>query len=159
MIRRCCSRRDTSPAAGPGAWACALVVLTSATLGFAGTLCANQVVDTIESPDGKFKAVVFVRACSQPARFSTQVSILRNDRSLTNVAGNVFMCAGSYGRSSRGAGGSRVTANWEAKDLLVIRYPLEAEVLAAKPARKRIRVRYEPEDACHFYKPCSPPVN
>jgi hypothetical protein len=144
-------RRTFSPCrslvVSTGAWMFTLVALTSATLAQAESRCANQVLDTIPSPDGRFKAVVFLRACGQPARFSTQVSILKRNRPLANVAGNVFMCAGSYGLSPAGPGGRRVAATWEAKDLLVIHYPSEAEVFAAKTAQKRIRVRYEPEDA------------
>ena len=55
-----------------GAWMCALVVLTSATLAPAESRCANQVLDTVPSPDGRFKAVVFLRACSQPAMHISQ---------------------------------------------------------------------------------------
>jgi hypothetical protein len=125
------------------AWTCVVVALISAPLAVAQDPCVNQVVDTVPSPDGRFKAIVFVRACSRPARFSTQVSILKKNRHLANVAGNVFMCAGSYGLSPTDAGGKRVAATWEAEALLVIRYPTEAEVLAAKTSQKRIRVRYE----------------
>ncbi len=121
-----------------------LVVLTSGALSAADTRCANQIVDTAYSPNGRFKAIVFVRACSRPARFSTQVSILRNNRRLSNVAGNVFICDGSYGLSHGGPDERRVSAAWNASDELLIRYPSGAEVFAAKKLRKGIQVRYEP---------------
>ena len=59
-------RRTLSPCrslvVSTGTWMCALVALTSATLALAESRCANQVLDTIPSPDGRFKAVVFLRA-------------------------------------------------------------------------------------------------
>ena len=138
---------DSAPLA---VWAFALLALASGTLGAADTRCANEIVDVTHSPNGRFKAVVFVRACSDPARFSTQVSVLKSERPLSNVAGNVFMCDGSYGLSPSSSGRCRVAAAWNANDQLVVRYPSEAEVLAAKQRFKGIQIGYEPaEGTCN----------
>ncbi len=124
----------------------ALLALASGTLGAADTRCANEIVNVAPSPNDRFKAVVFVRACSDPARFSTQVSVVKSKRPLSNVAGNVFMCDGSYGLSHSSSRRFRVSAAWNANDRLVVRYPSEVEVLAAKPRFKGIRISYEPAE-------------
>ena len=144
--RRVAVTRGMIAPIGGAVRAFALLALASGALGAADTRCANEIVNVTHSPNDRFKAVVFVRACSDPARFSTQVSVVKSKRPLSNVAGNVFMCDGSYGLSPSSSGRLRVSAAWNANDQLVVRYPSEAETLAAKQRFKGIRISYEPAE-------------
>lgn len=67
-------------------------VLASLTVAFSGCgLCANDVIQTIASPSGSLKAVVFHRDCGATTDFSTQVSILDTQDSLPNQGGNTLV--------------------------------------------------------------------
>lgn len=60
-----------------------------------GGSCGNEIVQTINSPSGKFKAIVFSRNCGATTGFNTQVSVLHVDESLPNEGGNTFITNGS----------------------------------------------------------------
>lgn len=68
---------------------CAVVLLTAGCDNFAA-LCANEITQTIASPDGKVKAVIFTRDCGATTGFSTQVFVLPAGNSLPNESGNAF---------------------------------------------------------------------
>lgn len=53
--------------------------------------CGNEISQTIVSPSGLVKAVVFSRDCGATTGFSTQVSILKSGRDLPNDGGNVLV--------------------------------------------------------------------
>lgn len=53
--------------------------------------CSNITLQTLPSPDQKFKAIVFERNCGAGANRSAQVSILPIAAALTNEPGNVFV--------------------------------------------------------------------
>jgi hypothetical protein len=63
-----------------------LAVLTSCS-----DLCSNEIVQSVASPSGSLKAVVFTRDCGATTGISTQVSILGSGRSLPNEGGNAFI--------------------------------------------------------------------
>jgi hypothetical protein len=54
-------------------------------------LCGNEELETIYSPDGARKVVVFELARGATTGFSTQVSLLRAGQSLPNEPGNLFV--------------------------------------------------------------------
>ena len=53
--------------------------------------CGNKILQTLPSPDGKLKAVLFHRDCGAVSGSGEQVSLLRAGESLTNEAGDVFV--------------------------------------------------------------------
>ena len=53
-------------------------------------LCSNDLVKESYSPDGKFKAVAFVRDCGATTSFSPQVSIIKAGKEFKNKPGNAF---------------------------------------------------------------------
>lgn len=54
-------------------------------------MCRNQIVEEAQSPDRKFKAVIFTRDCGATTGYSTQLSILENADHLENESGNTFI--------------------------------------------------------------------
>ena len=122
------------------------VLLASTAATAADSRCANEIIERRESPDGRLAAVVFVRACGEPARFSTQIALLKSARSLPDVAGNVFQCTGSHGLGAPGGAARPVSAVWETNDVLLVRYPAETDVLSAKTKVKKVLVRYRAVD-------------
>ena len=126
-----------------GAAALPLLVMT---IPLAGSPCTNEILAEHPSPDGRVKAVVFVRGCRDPARFSTQVSVIKAARPLGNVAGNVFISGVRYAATSADLGGPEIEVVWESEDRLVVVHPPETEVLKARGSFKRVRIRYEESD-------------
>ena len=71
-----------------------------------GSLCENVSSQTIASPSGTLKAVVFSRNCGATTGFNTQVSILRNDVALADESGNTFISSVSVPISVHWSSGS-----------------------------------------------------
>jgi hypothetical protein len=57
-------------------------------------LCGNEVVASVSSPSGAYKAVVFTRDCGATTGWSTQVSVLRGSEQLPNEGGNTLVLEG-----------------------------------------------------------------
>ncbi|WP_052128219.1 hypothetical protein [Neosynechococcus sphagnicola] len=58
-------------------------------------MCGNTIGQTVLSPSGQTKAVVFKRDCGATTGFSTQVSVLSSDDELPNDGGNVLVLDGA----------------------------------------------------------------
>lgn len=56
--------------------------------------CSNAIVQEAVSPDGRFKAVVFVRSCTATPGFSSNISVLVKDGILADGEGNLFAAYG-----------------------------------------------------------------
>ncbi len=81
-------------------------------------MCSNDVLQSLTSPDGKAKAVVFERGCGATTGFSTQISLLGSGDELPNKSGDVF---DAYNES----GGKRdpfAIAAWKNNQTLVVTY-------------------------------------
>lgn len=57
-------------------------------------LCVNNVEQTLYSPEGKYKVVVFVRDCGATTDFSKQVSVIPSHDELNNDGGNFLIFRG-----------------------------------------------------------------
>jgi len=57
--------------------------------------CENEISQTIASPSGKLKAVVFNRDCGATTGFNTQVSIIPSSKTLPDDAGNTLILDGT----------------------------------------------------------------
>ena len=54
-------------------------------------MCGNEIYQEVLSPDGNFNAVLFQRDCGATTSFSTQISLISQDRKLPNESGNIFI--------------------------------------------------------------------
>lgn len=57
--------------------------------------CENDISNSIVSPAGKLKVVVFNRSCGATTGFSTQVSIIPTSSSLLEDSGNILILDGA----------------------------------------------------------------
>jgi hypothetical protein len=57
--------------------------------------CVNEISQTVASPSGKHKAVMFNRNCGATTGFNTQVSIISATGTLPNNAGNTLIIDGT----------------------------------------------------------------
>jgi len=73
----------------------AFSILTPGLSGCAGDLCGNTIGQTVLSPSGQAKAVVFNRDCGATTGFSTHVSVLPSDEELPNDGGNLLVVDGT----------------------------------------------------------------
>lgn len=60
-----------------------------------GGMCGNEISQTVLSPSGSLKAVVFNRNCGATTGFNTQVSVLSAADALQNDSGNTLILDGS----------------------------------------------------------------
>ena len=60
-----------------------------------GSVCENVPSQTVTSPSGALKAVVFSRNCGATTGFNTQVSVLRANEALVDGGGNTFISGAS----------------------------------------------------------------
>jgi hypothetical protein len=61
---------------------------------FVSSMCANTVVTSSTSPNGKWKVVLFERNCGATTGFSSQISLMKLDEELSNEAGNIYIAEG-----------------------------------------------------------------
>jgi len=78
---------------------------------FVSGMCANTVISSSTSPNGKWKVVLFERNCGATTGFSTQISLLESGEKLTNEAGNIYITEG-YPKG--------YTLNWDSDTSVVI---------------------------------------
>src|SRR5258708_5279519 len=92
-------------------------------------MCGNTVVQTVPSPDGQLKVIIFERDCGATTGFSTQVSILRSSDKLPNEAGNLLIIDHSHSATPGGLGGGPGAAVvWSGRRQLLIKYDPWARV-------------------------------
>jgi hypothetical protein len=110
---------------------------------FVRDLCENQVLADIAAPDHRTRAVVFQRNCGATTDFSTQVSLVRGSRQLSNGGGNVFVVDSDHGRAPAGPGGGpAVEVRWIDAAQLEIRHDQRARVFHADSLVHGVRIRF-----------------
>ena len=75
--------------------------------------CGNEVSQTLLSPDGAHKAVVFSRDCGATTGFSTQISVVGASQQLPDEAGNVLVLDDKQ----------NVFLRWQNANTLIVSYP------------------------------------
>lgn len=105
--------------------------------------CKNELVGEHLSPDGQYKAVIFIRDCGATTGFSTQVSLLRSNMQLKNGSGNLFIADSDHGKiPSNPKGGPEVKIVWQgSKDLYIVHHK-QARVFKAENKFNGINVNY-----------------
>jgi len=108
-------------------------------------MCGNQIVTEQVSPNKKYKAVVYVRDCGATTGFSTQVSILRNNKKLRDdESGNVLTLSDHYyGQYKNYYGGAEVKVMWITNNKLLVHFDSKAEAGIKKNKIDGIEVAYE----------------
>ena len=120
----------------------ALLAVCAGCVDFGGG-CANERLADRPSPDGRWHAVVFQRACGATTGFSTQVSVLPAGDSLRNEGGNAFTDDADHGAAPAGPGGGPpVSALWIAPDTLEVRYHPRSRVFTREASVGAVAIRY-----------------
>jgi len=88
-------------------------------------MCSNEVSQTVVSPSGALKAVVFSRNCGATTGFNTQVSVLPASTQLPPEGGNTFI----------GNGSTPLAVRWENESNLKI-----AGVGAVSPIKQNTQI-------------------
>jgi hypothetical protein len=128
------------------------VVIIGSALGFAALVfmngCGNEVLSETASPDGKWKAVVFVVDCGATTTYeemAPRISILGAGQSLSRRdSGNVFG-VGNNGKSQH----LLVEAKWTGLNELTIQYPVQGKVLWQRSKYKDVKIKYVPDPLAH----------
>jgi len=108
----------------------------------------NSEISKVDSPDGQYYAVVFVRDEGATTDFSTQVSILRKGSILGGARGNVFTCDSDHGKAISLENHSYwLKATWTSPRELVIQYDQRVRVFKKNEKIMSIKVRYDPVEA------------
>ncbi|MEO8365711.1 MAG: hypothetical protein ABI538_05835 [Pseudoxanthomonas sp.] len=122
-----------------------LLVVEVADRFFIGSMCANDILAEVPSPDGAYKAIMFQRDCGATTGFSTQVSVLRSSRALGDDADNAFVADTDHGAApSAPGGGPEVGIRWLSPTSLAIPRHRLARVYVAEPHVGGINVAYGP---------------
>lgn len=105
--------------------------------------CQNEIISQVKSPNGRLKAVVFQRDCGATTGFSSQVSILGNSESLSNVSGNAFTADTDRGKATSGPGGGPVVlVRWLSDNEIEISYDSRARVFSKESSANSVKIRY-----------------
>jgi len=99
-------------------------------------LCNNEVFSQVNSPDGKYKALIFQRDCGATTGFSTQVSVLDISEELENEGGNVFITANHPNEN-------KIELHWVDSSNLIIQNTKTTEPSRKEPKIGTVDVRYE----------------
>jgi hypothetical protein len=107
-------------------------------------LCRNDVVESLPSPDGRFKVVIFVRNCGATTDYSTHVLILSSQEQVTHAdTGNVFVADSNHGGVGTSfVGALDVRARWSNSNSLVISHPQGSRIYLKEGSFKHIGITY-----------------
>ncbi|RYX81739.1 hypothetical protein EON83_22495 [bacterium] len=95
--------------------------------------CDNEVSQTLASPDGKHKAVVFSRECGATTGFSTQISVIGTSEQLPDDGGNVLVMDEDQS----------VFMRWQNANSLVISYPSGVETFNKQSRVNGVRILFK----------------
>ena len=94
----------------------------------------NTVVKRLESPNGEYTAIAFIRDAGATTSFSPQVSVIKSNQSFENKVGNVF----------RGNHSEYIDIEWIDDSTLKISYDCDEKDIFQKEMKVYgIRVSYE----------------
>ena len=104
-----------------------------ATLSGCGEICGNEVQESIASPSGEMKAVVFSRDRGATTGFGTQISILRAQDNLPNEGGNLLVVEGRHSMKPQ----------WKSGHALHIHGPQRSEIFRKELSVLGVAVSYD----------------
>jgi hypothetical protein len=122
---------------------CILAVLFVNSLGsilLPGGGCREQIVSEIPSPDGKLKAVLYVRDCGATTRASTQITVLKITASGTGPASKRVLAGYEYPWD---APTHKIGAKWTSDRALNVYYAQDVELTHLNNQVGNVHVRFE----------------
>jgi hypothetical protein len=110
---------------------------------FDGDPCDNKELQTVNSPNGQHKAIVFQRSCGATTGFSTQISLLKTNKQLPKEGGNIFMADTNHGKAPAGdGGGPAVTIQWLGEQTLSVKYDKRSRVFRCGQSMDGVSILY-----------------
>ena len=107
-------------------------------------MCENEIVEELQAPNKKFKAVIFIRDCGATTGYSTQVSILESSDQLGNHPGNTFILSDKIGNGlSFDKGGAKIKVMWSDDHSLKVYFDKETEFTRQIEELEEINIIYE----------------
>jgi hypothetical protein len=97
-----------------------------------GATCENEIYQTVRSPSGRMKAVVFNRGCGATVGFNTQVSLLPASAALPNDGGNVLVVDDKV----------PLKIEWQSDDAVRIAGQLDTEIFKQEASVSGVQVAY-----------------
>ena len=98
------------------------------------TVCSNntnnEIIKTIDSPDGKYVAYIFTRDLGATTKVSYQLSILEAGESLGDSGGNIFISYGSF------------DVEWSKQNLLYVKLKEKGDIFKNEKKYKDIVIEY-----------------
>jgi hypothetical protein len=111
---------------------------------FWGDMCGNQIVEEVQSPNNKFKAVIFTRDCGATTGYSTQLSILEMTDQLENETGNTFILSDNVGDGlSFANGGARIGVIWTGDSALTVYFDNRTDFTSQETEIQDIKITYD----------------
>ena len=108
------------------------------------SMCVNEPIAEVASPDSGAKLVVFQRDCGATTGFSTQASLLKPGMRLPSGGGNLFVADTDRGAAPSGPGGGpELRARWDGPKRLSLQHHAKARVFKAEQHLNGIEVQYE----------------
>lgn len=106
-------------------------------------MCANTALSEATSPNGTYKAIVFVRDCGAATDYSTQVALLETDKTLEDEGGNVFVADNGHGNAPIGKNnGLFVEASWISNSLLRIEHDSRVRIFKTEALMHGVKIEY-----------------
>lgn len=111
-----------------------IIVILCLIFSFSLSGCAsknNKVIEEVDSPDGKYTAIYFVRDIEATTKASYQLTILKERKKLGDTVGNVFVTYGEF------------DVQWENENILVVEIKKDEEIFKQLKEYKEIEFRYK----------------
>ncbi|QAY75186.1 hypothetical protein [Sphingosinicella sp. BN140058] len=111
---------------------------------FAGEMCENTIVQTIESPDRQHIVTMFERNCGATSGFTTQASVLDHGAVPTG-SGNAFVADADHGKARTGEwGGPWAEMRWLSNQHVLIRYARGSRIFEQDEQVSGVEITYQP---------------
>jgi hypothetical protein len=112
-----------------------------------GSYCTFDKVQSVNSPDGKWQAVVFGRNCGPTTGNEVHVNVGRPSTNPSLGRGNTFRADADYGKAPTNARGTPLAhATWTAQNVLTITYDSREKVYKKDERVGEVSVRYVARD-------------
>lgn len=104
--------------------------------------CNDKSVTELKSPDSTYVATLFQRDCGATTGFSTQISILKAEESLSG-GGNTFVADDNHGAAADGRwGGPLATMRWTGTRKLAIHYAAGSRLFLRRAEVSGVAISY-----------------
>jgi hypothetical protein len=110
---------------------------------FIGSACNNSIIQELKNPNNIYKIVIFSRDCGATTGFSTQVSIIKNNKRIKSKPGNICVADTDHGKAPSGSdGGPIIKAIWLEENLVEIELHEKSRVFKQEREYNRVTIKY-----------------